>query len=55
MTDTDIYLVLKDRDYLAEDLSVVKHTLKRLLDGRADGSITELTKVMEVLLDWNKK
>ena len=59
MTDTDIYLVLKDRDYLAEDLSVVKHILKRLLDGHADGSITELTKVMQVLrnlqehLEWH--
>ena len=49
MCNTDIHLILKDRDHLAEDLSVVKHTLKRLLDGHADGSITELITVMHLL------
>ena len=41
MSEAELDLILKDRDCLAEDLSIVKHTLKRILDGHADGSITD--------------
>ena len=46
LSGTDIE---RDRDFLAEDLSIVKSALQTLLDGYANGSITELSKVMEVL------
>ena len=51
MSESELDLILKDRDCLAEDLSIVKHTLKRILDGHADGSITELITVMHLLTE----